>query len=165
MGGFVMAERLKENWFYPVTLVLLTAAWMLARSVPSQELTGWELAVLFDVLVTLPLLFALCFRGKFTRNKLIVRIMGLQCLGIWLATKIVPLESQIVLPQLSWLRYAGLAVLALIELRIMVALFKIIFKTETSVKDLEEIGMPPFIAKLALMEARFWRWVFSIFKR
>jgi hypothetical protein len=160
-----MTERLKENWFYPVTLVLLAAIWLLARSVPPQELQGWELAVIFDVLVTLPLLFALCYRGKFTRNKLIIRIMALQCLGIWVATKIVPIESQTVLPQLAWLRYLGVAVLVLIELRIMVALYKIVFKAETSTSELEEIGMPPLLAKLALMEARFWRWVFSIFKR
>lgn len=70
-----------------------------------------------------------------------------------------------VLPQLAWLRYAGLTVLMLIEVRIMVALFKILFKPGTSSKQLEDIGMPPFLAKLALLEARFWRWVFSIFKR
>jgi hypothetical protein len=77
----------------------------------------------------------------------------------------VPFESQIFLPQLSWLRYAGLSVLILIEVRIMIALFKILFKSNTDSKQLEDIGMPPLLAKLALLEVRFWRWVFSIFTR
>ena len=160
-----MTERLRENWFWPVALLLVAAAWSFGMSLPAQDLGGWEMAVLFDVVITLPLLFALCYRGKLTRNKLIIRILALQCLGIWLATKIVPVESQLLLPQLSWLRYAGLAVLILIELRIMVVLFKTVFKVDTTTKQLEEIGMPPFLAKLALLEGRFWRWVFSKFRR
>ena len=160
-----MTERLKENWFWPVALVLLGAVWSLSANLPPQDLSGWEVAVLFDFLITLPLLFTLCYRRKLTRKNLIIRILALQCLGIWLATKIVPVESQILLPQLSWLRYAGLAVLMLIELRIMVVLFKTVFKADTTSKQLEEIGMPAFLAKLALLEARFWRWVFSFFKR
>ncbi len=160
-----MTERLRENWFWPVAFVLFTVAWSLSASLPPQDLSGWEMAVLFDALITLPLLFAICYRRKLTRKNLIIRILALQCLGIWLATKIVPIESQTLLPQLSWLRYAGLAVLVLIELRIMVALFKTVFKVDATSKQLEEIGMPPFLAKLALLEARFWRWVFSNFKR
>jgi hypothetical protein len=165
MGGLRMTERLKENWFWPFTLVLIALAWLVSRNLSPGDLKGWEWAVLFDVLVTLPVLFALCYRAKLRRNKLIIRILALQCLGIWLATKIVPIESQMVLPHLAWLRYAGIAVLVLIELRIMVALFKIVFKADTSARQLEDVGMPPLLAKLMLLEARFWRWVFSIFKR
>lgn len=159
-----MTERLKNNWFWPLAFILVAIATLLSRTVPAQDLQGWEIVVLLDVLVTLPALFALCYRTKFTRAHLVVRILALQCLGIWLATKIVPLETQSLLPQLSWLRYIGLGVLVLIELRVMVAIFSIIFKSETQRSDLEKLGMPPVLAKLALLEARFWRWVFSIFK-
>jgi hypothetical protein len=160
-----MTERLKENWFWPVALSSGVIVWLLTNTLPPQDLGYWELAVLFDVLVTLPLLFALCYRRTLTSKNLIIRIIALQCLGIWLATKLVPIESQMVLPQLAWLRYAGLAVLVLIEVRIIAALFKILFKPDTGLKQLEEIGMPPLLVKLALLEMRFWRWVFSIFKR
>ncbi|MBJ7527720.1 MAG: hypothetical protein JHD10_10865 [Sphingomonadaceae bacterium] len=160
-----MTEQLKANWFWPVAFALSVIVWLLTNTLPPQDLGYWELAVLFDVLVTLPLLFTLCYRRTLTSKNLIIRIIALQCLGTWLATKLVPVESQMVLPQLAWLRYAGLTVLILIEVRIMVALFKILFKPDTSSKQLEDIGMPPFLAKLALLEARYWRWVFSIFKR
>jgi ABC-type cobalamin transport system permease subunit len=160
-----MTEQLKANWFWPIAFALSAIVWLLTNTLPPQDLGYWELAVLFDVLVTLPLLFALCYRRTLTHKNLLIRIIALQCLGIWLATKLVPFESQIFLPQLSWLRYAGLSVLILIEVRIMIALFKILFKSNTDSKQLEDIGMPPLLAKLALLEVRFWRWVFSIFTR
>jgi hypothetical protein len=160
-----MTERLKANWFWLVALSSGVIVWLLTNTLPPQDLGYWELAVLCDVLVTLPLLFALCYRRTLTSKNLTIRIIALQCLGIWLATKLVPVESQMVLPQLAWLRYAGLAVLVLIEVRIMVALFKILFNPDTGSKQLEDVGMPPFLAKLALLEVRFWRWVFSVFKR
>jgi hypothetical protein len=160
-----MTERLKANWFWLVALSSGVIVWLLTNTLPPQDLGYWELAVLCDVLVTLPLLFALCYRRTLTSKNLTIRIIALQCLGIWLATKLVPIESQMVLPQLAWLRYAGLAVLVLIEVRIMVALFKILFNPDTGSKQLEDVGMPPFLAKLALLEVRFWRWVFSVFKR
>ena len=160
-----MTERLKANWFWPVAFALSVIVWLLTNTLPPQDLGYWELAVLFDVLFTLPLLFALCYRGTLTRKNLVIRIIALQCLGIWLATKLVPVESQMVLPQLAWVRYAGLTVLIMIEVRIIFALFKILFKPGTGSKQLEDVGMPPFLAELALLEVRFWRWVFSVFKR
>lgn len=160
-----MTERLKEHWFWPLALALVAVAWALAARLPSQELAGWEMAVLFDVFITLPLLYLICYRKKLARNAMLGRIIALQCLGIWLATKIVPVDQQILLPQLSWLRYCGIAVLLVIELRLMVALFQILFKADTTTQQLEDAGMPPFLAKLALLEARFWRWIFSIFKK
>jgi peptidoglycan/LPS O-acetylase OafA/YrhL len=160
-----MIATLKENWFWPVALLLVALAWSIARMAPPSDLGGWELAVLFDVFITLPLLFVLCYRRKLRRGALVLRIVALQCLGIWLATKIVPAEGQTLLPHLEWLRYAGFAVLLLVELRIMVALFQIIFKPDATTKQLEDIGMLSFVAKLVLLEARFWRWVFGVFKR
>ncbi len=160
-----MTERLKEHWFWPLALALVAVAWALAARLPSQDLAGWEVAVLFDAFITLPLLYLICYRKKLTRNAMIGRIIALQCLGIWAATKIVPVDQQVWLLQLSWLRYCGLAVLVFIELRLIVALFRIVFKPETTSQQLEDVGMPPFLANLALLEARFWRWAFSIFKR
>ncbi|MCC5611673.1 hypothetical protein LC612_34315 [Nostoc sp. CHAB 5834] len=160
-----MTERIKENWFWPLAAALWAIAFLGSRNVPTPKLAGWEIAVIVDVMVTMPALFALCYRTKFTWQKMAIRILALQCLGIWLATKIVPVETQKILLQLSWLRYVGLAVLVMIELRIMAALFRLVFKADTSSKDLEQIGMPPILARVMLLEARFWRWVFSFFKR
>lgn len=160
-----MTARIKENWFWPLAIALWAFAFLVSRNVPTPELAGWEIAVIVDVMITLPVLFAMCYHAKFTWQKMAIRILALQCFGIWLATMIVPADSQQILPQLSWLRFAGIALLVMIELRIIYAMLKIIFKTDTSTQQLEDLGMPTFLAKLALLEARFWRWVFSFFKQ
>src|SRR3546814_2556535 len=79
--------------------------------------------------------------------------------------KLVPVDSQLIIPYLSWLRYAGLAILLLIEIRLALILFKLVFKPDTTESQLQESGMPPLLAKAALLEARFWRWVFGVFGR
>ncbi len=155
----------KENWFWPLAVVLVLVAMLISKMTSPQPDNMWEVAVIFDVLITLPVLFALCFRKKLSLSKLAIRVIALQCLGIWLATKIVPLNSQVLLPQLSWLRYLGLGVLALLELKLIFILLKIVSKPGTTAAQLEAACMPPFIAKLMLIEARFWRWVFSIIKK
>ena len=52
-----------------------------------------------------------------------------------------------------------------IELRLMVAVVKTVFRKEATSQDLVEQGAPEFIAKLMILEARFWRWVLGLFKR
>lgn len=143
----------------------MAVAWLIAQFSSIKPDASWEYAIVFDVLFTLPILFFLCYRNKNSLKVNLLGIVALQCSGIWLATKIVPIESQNILPYLSWLRIAGLALLFLLEIGIMLALIKVVFKADTTATQVEQLGVPPFVAKLLLMEARFWRWVFSIFKR
>jgi hypothetical protein len=165
MNRLAMSATLKENWFWPLALLLLGCVawinWSMSVRVPEQ----WEFAIVFDALVTVPLLFFLCYRKRRSAAHLAGRIIALQCLGIWIASKLVPADHQLIIPYLSWLRNAGLAILLLIEIRLAFILFKLIFKPDTTNSQLEESGVPPLLAKLALLEIRFWRWVFGVFRR
>jgi hypothetical protein len=155
-----MLTTLRENWFWPLAVGLVAFVWAMS-TIPTVPLTpDFEWALLFDVFITLPVLFAFCYRGTMTRVALGVRIVALQCSGIWLATKLVPVESQMILPHLEWLRWAGLAILLLFEIRLVVAVVKLVWNSSAKQADLVAVGMPPFVAKLAMIEARFWRWVF-----
>jgi hypothetical protein len=166
MKGAPMIVKVKENWFWPLAITLAALAWAIGHFSKIEPNSSWEHAVIFDVLLTLPILYFVCYRKKATLKHNIFRILALQCTGIWLATKIVPIESQSLLPYLSWLRFAGLAVLFAFEVWIVLALIKLVFRPDTTANQIEQqLGAPPFIAKLILMEARFWRRVFSIFKR
>jgi hypothetical protein len=161
-----MIAKIKENWFWPLAITLVGLAWTIGQFSQIEPDSSWEYAVVFDVLVTLPILYFVCYRKKVTLKHNIFRILALQCTGIWLATKIVPLENQSLLPYLSWLRFAGLAVLFVFEAWIMLALIKLVFKPDTTADQIQQqLGAPAFVAKLLLLEARFWRWIFSIFKR
>lgn len=154
-----MTTQIRDNWFWPVAGVLVAVVWALSTMSPVPLTQGFEWALLFDVLVTLPVLFLLCYRGKFTRTTLIVRVLALQCAGIWLAAKLVPVGDQSILPYLAWVRWAGLAIVVLFEVRLVVAVVKLQLKPTTREDDLEAAGMPPLLARLAMLEARFWRWI------
>ena len=165
MGFGQVIAKVKENWFWPLAITLMASAWVIGKFSNIAPNSSWEYAVVFDVLFTLPVLYFICYRKKSSLKHNILRIVALQCSGIWLATKIVPIENQFILPHLSWLRIAGLVVLFALEAWIMLALIKIVYRADTTNAQVEELGVPPFVAKLLLMEARFWRRVFSIFKR
>lgn len=157
----MIIEKWKAHWFWPLAAILAVFCWIAATYQPDSVPKSWELAVVFDVIVTLPILFAVCYRKRMSRKAFILRVIALQCLGIWVATKIVPTDIQSILPQLMWLRYVGFAVLVVLELWVVVALFKLVFRPDTKAEQLENMGMPPILAKFVLMEARFWRWVFN----
>jgi hypothetical protein len=161
----VLRQILVNNWFYPVAAMLLLTVWASYR-LPALPPIGHqssltEAALIFDAFVSLPLLYWLCFHRRKTLRANIVGMVAVACCGLWLAGWIVPSEAQMLLPQLSWLRPVVLAGLAAIELRLLIGVLKILFKAGTGAKEIQELGAPPLAARLMLIEARFWRWVFS----
>ena len=73
---------------------------------------------------------------------------------------LVPAEAQRWIDDLGALRLAGLFILALIELWVLVEIVKILFGREPSVERVvARSGAPAWVARLMLLEARFWKWV------
>lgn len=160
-----MVTTIRNNWFWPVAFLQVTLLWCLTAAVPNAFVPGFEKALLFDAVITLPTLFFICYRGRLPLKFMVVRIVALQCLGIWLASKLVPTSEQHILPALMWARYVGLSVLVLIEMKLAIVLFRLMFKSGVTEGDLTRQGMPRLIAKWAMMEARFWRWVLGLFRK
>ena len=164
-----LRRALGANWFYPLAIGLIALVWALdifsKGRFPSAGGTSLELAVLADVFVTLPVLYWLCFRKRHGLAKLLLGVTAVVCSGLWLAGQFVPATDQRILPQLSWLRYAGLAIIVGFEVRLAAVAFRMIWRPQTKVADLAAEGVPPVIAKLMLLEARFWRWVLSAFRK
>lgn len=167
-----MTERLSlrqwavANWFVLALPLLLAISFGLARTEPwNARGSVSESVLLFDWCVTVPLLYAFCYRRRLPLKTLLPRVFALSCLGVWLVSWLVPAEAQEVLPHLSWARSAGLVVLGLIELRLLVAALRIAFSDKGTVADIEKVsGAPPLLAKLMLMEARFWRFIWKILR-
>lgn len=159
-------EWAASNWFLLLLPVVLLGEWGFSRLVPWSDPGFAEAAMLFDLCIFVPLLYALCYRKVLPPRQLLLRTAGLACLGIFIASKLVPAEAQVVLPHLSWARIAGLAVLALIELRLMVELMKLVFACGSTAEDIaSRSGMPPWVARLMLLEARFWKAVWKLIRR
>lgn len=164
-----LRKSLGANWFYPLAVVLIMLAWVISlvslERLSSGAGPGFEIALLADVFVTLPVLYWLCFRKSHSPAKLVLGIIAVVCSGLWLAGYSVPTAEQRILPQLSWLRYAGLAIVIGFEVRLAALVIRMVWRPQVKMADLAAEGVPPLIAKLMLREVRFWKWVGSAFRK
>ena len=157
---------LAANWFWPLFAVALGAAWLMSRAVTQPQPHGWDIALLLDFGILMPLLMWLCYRRRLTRRALILRVLALQTSALLIASWLTLPDRQFVVQHLAWLRPVGIAILIATEGAVLVAVLRIVFKPTTEATDLEKLGAPPVIARLMLLEARFWRWVARhIFRR
>src|SRR5687768_6128771 len=158
-------ERLGAHWFVPVFAFILGALWLAGRdSIFMAE--GGEAAILADLCLTAPILYVLCYRRRHSPLQLGLRALALACLGIWLGSWIIPAPDQSLLTRMGPLRVAGLFVLAAIEVRLLVAMLRLVFGGEASADEVSRAtGAPPFVARLMLLEARFWKAVWRLIRR
>lgn len=163
----VVPTWLRRHWFVPLAVIFLAgdaaAAW--TTMWPSRAI---ESAIAIDLALIVPALHLWCYRRDGRRA--ILRTVALACLGIWVAAQLVPAAHHDVLEQLRYLRYAGLAVLVAIEIRVMVGIYRVMFTRRESVAEsakqiAESAGVPPALAKLMALEARFWRRVIELVRR
>ena len=157
---------LKANWFLAAAPVLFLVEWLVVRDIGAEMGRHVEAVVLFDLCVFLPALYILCYRPSLPIGQLMLRTAALVCLGIYVAGWLVPAEAQQLLPRLAWARTAGLVVLALIELRLLLAVIDLIYRKNGTVEQVQAAsGAPRWIARLLLLEARFWRGVWKLIRR
>ena len=160
-----VATFLGENWFLPVLSALLSIVWLQSRFLDPGMPPTWEAALLFDMIVTIPFLCWCCYRRSLGLGAMALRIVALQCSGLWLLGWIVPASEQHLLPEMAPLRSIGLAIIVLVEVRLVLILIRTVFKPATKPADLQVQGVPAWVARLMLLEVRFWRWLFGWFKR
>ena len=159
-----MADRhwaihwLRRNWFAPLLAVLLAIEIAFART------TYWagdhlaEAAILFDLCLVVPTLHFLCYRRALPRRTLLIRTAGLALGGLFVASWLVPAAAQQWIDDLDWLRTAGLIVLTLIELRLVIAGLRMVFGGRADAAEISShTGAPEWVARLMLLEARFWK--------
>lgn len=152
-----------HHWFMPV------AAAVVAGDLSTVRWGGWsdaralEAGLLFDFAVLLPLLYLWCYRRQAKGAAL--RALALACFAIWATGKAIPVEQQHLLGTVGWLRYVGLAGLALLEIKLGVAVYKAVVFSGKPRREAEAAlgseGMPPWLAKIMGLEAVLWRrlWV------
>ena len=158
-------QQIRRNWFLPLAPSLLVLVFLGSRSIGLFAVSGLELPLVFDALVTVPALFWLCYHDRMRAGALTIRVIGLQCLGLLLASWIVPIEQQHILPKLAVARWIGLTLLAYFEAKLAWIVIRAVFAVDAKPKDLTDQGVPEIIAKLMLLEAHFWKWVVNRFRR
>lgn len=161
-------SSIRSHWF------LLAAAAVVTSDLVAASLDSWsnprllEAGILFDLSVVVPALYLWCYR---TRGKAaIVRAVALSCLGIWVAGHIVPSEHHQVLGTVGFVRYVGLAVLLVIQLKLVLMLYRAAFDRDddavpTVLATAKEAGMPEWVARLMAWEASLWRKAWDAVRR
>jgi hypothetical protein len=160
MTAMKLKTALTGHWFLPLALAIITADFALAHAVEWRPARPLEAGVLLDVAVLVPVLYALCYRRR--GRAAWIRAGALACLGIWLAGRIIPAAHQDLLAHLGPLRYAGMAVLFLIELRLAIAIYRAAFsdqpeQTQRTLAAAEQAGVPRWVTRLMAWEASLWR--------
>ena len=113
-----------------------------------------EAGLLFDLVVLVPSLYWLCYRQR--GKKAVIKAAALTCLGIWAALKLVPEPERGLLNYVAPLRYVGLAALAWLELIVVLAIYKAVFKGGSVAEAVSRAPaeMPPWVAKSTLRQRR-----------
>lgn len=162
-------DRLKlmvsNHWFLLVAPVVLVSDAFVAASGPIDRIV--EFGLLFDLVVLVPALYLVCYRKH--KRGAAMRSVGLACLGVWIATKLIPEADRVLLVYIEPLRYLGLAVLVLLELAVIRLIYRSLSAGNsaeaTARKVAETAVMPEWVAKLLAWEAGLWRRLFAAIKR
>ena len=163
----ILKHPVRAHWFFLIAPIVVAGNIFVALTSRGEIDRLLEAGLLFDLAVLLPCLYWLCYKAL--GKKAAVRAGALFCLGIWGALKLVPEAEQNLLTYVAPLRYVGLAALVWIEFAVLLAIYRSIFKSSTSheaaARVHAEFDMPPWVARLLVLEAMFWRRVWQGIKR
>ena len=139
----------------------MIAAWQLSLTPETiADALTTERVFLVDFAVLLPLMYFVYLRSRVNLGVAILRSVAIGAAGISFAACLMPEGTAQVLPYLSWLRLTAFPLVIAIELVAFAALMRYLFGSEPQEADLVGHGIPPVVAKLMLMEARFRKAVF-----
>ena len=142
---------LQAHWFLPVAVLVAGGDLALAIVDSWSDPELLEAAILFDLAILLPALYWWCYRKRGWAT--LLKATALSCLGIWVAGHIVPDQHHDLISTVGFARYIGLAVLLVIELKLVVAIYRAAFSKAGSNDALaaaKDAGMPAW-------EASLWR--------
>ena len=159
------STQVRAHWFVLLLPFLLLVEYGFARSTDWARPGLAELAILFDLCLFMPFLFLLCYRRRLPTRDLLLRAAGLLLLGTWLATWLVPPQARFILAEIEGLRPIGLALLAVVELGVMLMVVRLVFSGRSSAEISARSGAPEWVARLMLLEARFWKAVWRLIRR
>jgi len=156
-------HRILPHWFVKASLLVVAGDVAAIRLWPETS----ELGVILDVTLLVPLLYLLCYRPGPRAGAL--RVVALACLGIWLASHLVPADAQQLPPWLEPLRWAGLGLLILVEIKVVWLMIRAVLGRGDAGQSVDAMaqaeGLPRWAARLMAWEARLWQALVGWFRR
>ncbi len=159
------ATHFRLHWFFLVAPVLVAVDLVVGLSARGEIDRLLEAGLIIDLAVVVPCLYWLCYRAQGRRA--VVRAAALACLGVWMVLKLVPEPERDLLNYVAPLRHVGIAVLVWLEMVVVLAIYKSVFKGGTEREAIRQAPaeLPPWVARLIALEARFWLRVWTGIKR
>lgn len=161
----MIQSSLRPHAFFLIAALVVAIDLSAACSAGGRFDRVLEAGLLFDLVVLLPGLCWLCYRSQGRRA--VVRAAALACLGIWALVHLIPPDEQDLLRYVAPLRYVGLAVLFLLEVMVLKAIYANVFsgKSAQEAASLAPKDLPPWIARLIALEAAFWHKAWVVIRR
>ncbi len=158
-------NSLRLHWFFVVAPLVLAVDLYVGVSARGEINQLIEAGLLFDLVVLVPSLYWLCYRQRGKRA--VIKAAALACLGIWAALKLVPEPQRDLLNYVAPPRYVGLAALVWLELVVVLAIYKAVFKGGSVDEAVSRApaDIPPWVVRLLAIEANFWLKVWGVIKR
>lgn len=159
--------QFSERYFFLLVLpVAFAVEWAFAASLDWQAYPRSEWVTLFDLCVFMPLVYLAFFSSSLEKKPRLIRMAGIAGLGLLVARYMVPEANQFITSDLAQLRNAMLALVLLFEGWAFYKIVQAVYKRNADAKTLErDFAMPAWIAKLMILEARFWKAVWIFIKR
>ena len=156
-----------ERWFYLVVLPLAVGIeWAFAATLDWTRYPRSEWVALFDLCVFMPFVYLQFFKGGLPFRSRLIRAAGISGIGLLASSFIVPESNRLVIDQLSSVRNAMLLLIIAFEAWVFWKLINLVFRKNADAKSLHrEFAIPKWVAKLMILEAKFWKAVWSFFRR
>lgn len=159
--------RPRERWFFLIALPLAIAIeWAFAATLDWTVYPRSEWVMLVDLCLFMPAVYLALFASELALKARLLRAAGIAGLGLFAASLIVPQANQFVIGELSALRKALLVVVLAFEGWVMWKVLGAVYRRGADAKTLErDYAIPEWIARLMVIEARFWKAVWSLLRR
>jgi hypothetical protein len=159
---------LMQHWFFVAAVLVTGVNSAIAFTDTWDPPRLLEAGMLFDLALVIPALYWLCYRK--TDKSIWPRLIAVGCLGIWVAGHLVPDQHHYLLSDLSVLRYAGLAILVLLELKLIFAMYRAAFGTGDHAQHkldevFEDAALPPWVQRIVKWEVGVWKQIGAALKR
>jgi hypothetical protein len=160
-------QKPREKSFFLIALPLAIAIeWAFARSLDWTAYPRSEWVALFDLCVFMPAIYLAAFRSELTPKARVMRALGIAGIGLFSASLLVPEANQFFVAELSNLRNAALVFVLAFEAWVFWKVIGAVYRQNADAKTLKrEFAMPEWIAKLMVLEAKFWKAVWTFLRR
>lgn len=159
--------RPREKWFFLIVLPIAVAIeWAFAATLDWSAYPRAEWVALVDLCVFMPLVYLGLFSSELSAKARALRALGIAGIGLFAASWIVPSANQFLISELASLRAVSLVFVLAFEGFVFWKVLQALYARNADAKEIErDFAVPPFIAKLLVMEAKFWKTVWGLFRR